>query len=151
MTNDAEHSLRTRRRLDSGAQVDPGGSSEASARAARIPQIAECYAANGRIQLPGTVVTANGKLSGRFRVTLSAGDVIRVEAVSSRGPRALLAVEEPPLAADGGELPSASTAQHSPVVTFKVLEQVFELLAVCLTGVRTAKGWLLNERAARVL
>ena len=108
--------------------VDLSGSTDAPDPVPRVPKIAERYLAKVRIQLPGTVAGADGKLSGRVLVTLNTGDVVRVDAISSRGPRALLAVAEQPLAADGTGSRPESTAKHSVVATFRILERDFELL-----------------------
>ena len=95
---------------------------------ARIPRISERYVAKGRVQLPGAVVTSDGTLSGRFIATLSTGDIVRVEAISSTGPKALLVIDEIPLSATGVNIPAPASAQHSLIVTFRALEQQFDLL-----------------------
>ena len=101
-------------------------STEPPVCAVRVPRVAERYAATARIELPGRVISADGKTAGRFTATLLAGDIVRVEAVSTRWPRALLVLDATPLSSDGGGAPSA---QHRFVADFEALEQRFDLLS----------------------
>jgi hypothetical protein len=108
--------------------VDLGDSDRPSAPASWVPRIGDRYVAKERVQLTATVVAANGQLSGRFNLVLLSGDVVRVQAVSSRGPRALLLLEEPGSSTEGNE-ESTLSAQHSLLVTFTVLQRQFDLLS----------------------
>lgn len=108
--------------------LDPSDSAETPTQTARVPRLSDRYAAKGQTRLPGTIIDADGKLSGRFIVTLSAGDVVRVHSLSTTGSRALLIIEKAsPSAADLG-YPPAKSGQHAIVATYETLERRFDLL-----------------------